>query len=207
MTKRLVIGLVGPMASGKGVVADYLKAQGFAFESLSDRIREDMKARNIPLTRENLQNYGNYLREAYGNAVLAQRTVDLLSDSGHNVCIDSIRNPGELLFLRESLGALIIGIDAPEDLRLVWYLERAKPGEKTLLPQKISTPQPSGIWVREKQSRDSRLVLALNCRILYSSIGVPRRSFTNKCRSCSAKLSLITPKNIKNPHSKVWIDN
>ncbi|KKT35254.1 MAG: hypothetical protein UW35_C0026G0009 [Candidatus Collierbacteria bacterium GW2011_GWF2_44_15] len=114
------------MASGKGVVADYLKAQGFAFESLSDRIREDMKARNIPLTRENLQNYGNYLREAYGNAVLAQRTVDLLSDSGHNVCIDSIRNPGELLFLRESLGALIIGIDAPEDLRLVWYLERAQ---------------------------------------------------------------------------------
>lgn len=120
------------MASGKGVIAAYLKEQGFAFESLSDRIREDMKARNIPLTRENLQNYGNYLRETYGNEVLAQRTADILSDSVGNVCIDSIRNPGELLFLKKSLGALIIGVDAPEDLRLVWYLERARArGEDT----------------------------------------------------------------------------
>ena len=126
MAKRIVIGLVGPIASGKGVVAEFLKDLGFTYQSLSDRLRDDLKEKGISPTRENLQNYGNYLREAYGNSVLAEKTVAMLSrNTEGNICIDSIRNPGELLFLKETLGAFIIGVDAPEHLRVNWYLQRA----------------------------------------------------------------------------------
>lgn len=135
MSEKLIIGLVGPIASGKGVVAQFLKESGFVYQSLSDRIREEMTAKGLPITREGLQNYGNYLRETFGNEVLAKMTVDLLVSAEGNICIDSIRNPGELLFLREHLGAVIIGVDAPEELRLQWYLERSLArGEDSVSP-------------------------------------------------------------------------
>jgi len=126
MTERFIIGLVGPIASGKGEVAKYLKELGFAYQSLSDRLREDLVAIGVPLTRENLQNYGNLLRENYGNRILAERTAQMLEDAEGNICIDSIRNPGELMYLRENLGAIIIGINAREEQRLIWYLQRSR---------------------------------------------------------------------------------
>ena len=126
VTKRYVIGLVGPIASGKSVVAQFLRDQGFAYQSLSDRVRDEANLRGLPLTRANLQNIGNELREEFGAAVLAERSAILLGSHTDYVVIDSIRNPAEIVYLKEVLGAVIIGIDAPEELRLAWYLERAK---------------------------------------------------------------------------------
>ena len=37
---QIVIGLVGPIASGKGTISEYLKSQGFVYFSLSDVVRE-----------------------------------------------------------------------------------------------------------------------------------------------------------------------
>lgn len=123
--KRTVIGLVGPIASGKGEVAKYLRSLGFSYFSLSDRVREEIMERGLPLTRENLQNVGNQLREVFGGQVLAERTVDMLGDIEDLVVIDSIRNPSEIEFLKETLGITIIGIDASPETRLDWYLHRA----------------------------------------------------------------------------------
>lgn len=38
-----LIGLIGPNASGKGEVADYLKKKGYQVYSLSDVLREEAK--------------------------------------------------------------------------------------------------------------------------------------------------------------------
>ncbi|HCQ31422.1 TPA: hypothetical protein DIU27_03520 [Candidatus Collierbacteria bacterium] len=123
--KRMVIGLVGPIASGKGEVAKYLRDLGFTVLSLSDRVREEVSARGLPLSRENLQNVGNDLREIFGGHVLAERTLELLGSTDGNVVIDSIRNPSEIEFLRHVLGITVIGIDASPELRMEWYLDRA----------------------------------------------------------------------------------
>ncbi len=128
--KRIVIGLVGPMVSGKGDVAAHLKSLGFHYDSLSDRCREEADARGIPRTRKNLQDVGNDLRETFGLQVLAERTVEILREVDGYIVIDGVRNPGEIAYLRNELDAMIIGIDAPVELRLKWYLERAaKRGE------------------------------------------------------------------------------
>ncbi|KKT42469.1 MAG: hypothetical protein UW88_C0004G0016 [Candidatus Collierbacteria bacterium GW2011_GWD2_45_10] len=121
----MVIGLVGPIASGKGEVAKYLRDLGFTVLSLSDRVREEVSARGLPLSRENLQNVGNDLREIFGGHVLAERTLELLGSTDGNVVIDSIRNPSEIEFLRHVLGITVIGIDASPELRMEWYLDRA----------------------------------------------------------------------------------
>ena len=124
--QRIIIGLVGPIASGKGFLASHLTDLGFEYQSLSDRVRDEARLRSVELNRKNLQDIGNELREKFGGQVLAERTAILLLDSENPIVIDSIRNPGEIEFLRETLGVKIIGITAPEELRLEWYLSRSR---------------------------------------------------------------------------------
>jgi len=63
---RLVVGLTGPNAAGKGEVARYLVSRGLAYHSLSDIIRDESARRGLPATRENLIEIGNDLRRAGG---------------------------------------------------------------------------------------------------------------------------------------------
>lgn len=133
---KIVIGLVGPIASGKGVIASYLRDAGFAHQSLSDRLREEFKARGLDYGRTSLQDLGNQLREAYGNSILAEMTTAKLKGNEEYLVIDSIRNPGEIEFLRRNFGIFIIGVDASVQDRLIWYLERAKKrGEDSATPE------------------------------------------------------------------------
>jgi len=124
-----VIGLVGPIASGKGTVAQILKELGFEYYSLSDRIREELTRRKLPITREWLQDMGDELRSKYGAHILAQRTSEMIAAGGQQrIVIDSIRNPAEIRFLREHLDAnvTIVGVDASLDIRWRRFLERSR---------------------------------------------------------------------------------
>lgn len=122
----IYIGFVGPIATGKGVLVDHLKDLGFRDFSLSNKLRDEAHSRGIKITRENLQDLGDHLRATYGNQILAERVAfDLIGEKG-NIVIDSIRNPGEVEYLRSfNPNIKIIGIDAPIDKRIVWYTKRA----------------------------------------------------------------------------------
>ena len=123
---QIILGLVGPIASGKGILANHLKTKNFKVFSLSDKVREEARLRGLPLEREILQNIGDELRAQYGNQILAERVAfDLINENG-NLVIDSIRNPGEIKYLQNFCNVAIIGVDAPVEKRICWYLERAK---------------------------------------------------------------------------------
>jgi dephospho-CoA kinase len=124
--ERIVIGLTGSLCSGKGNIATHLEEKGFQHLILSDRLREEILSRGQTITRSLLQDVGNELREKYGGAVLAERTAKLIDGISGNVVIDGVRNPDEVTYLRNVLGAVIIGVDAPPELRQKWYLARAK---------------------------------------------------------------------------------
>lgn len=123
---RFLIGLVGPIASGKQVLADYLKELGFTYLSLSDQVRIETRQRGLGVTRENLQNVGNALRRELGNDILARRALGLIDHDSNMLVIDSIRNYAEMEYLRKHLPIKIIGVDAPAEIRLERYLARAK---------------------------------------------------------------------------------
>lgn len=125
--KRTVIGLVGPISSGKSYVGKYLQNHlGFVYESLSQRVREEADRLGIPRERESLQDVGNGLREIHGVAVLAEMTVELLSGVEGNIVIDGLRNPGEIMFLKQVYDIEVLAINAPVELRLQWYLARSE---------------------------------------------------------------------------------
>lgn len=124
--EKIIIGLTGSLCSGKGTIANHLIELGFHHQVLSDRIRDEIRSRGQEITRTLLQDVGNELRLTYGGAILAERTCDLIANIQGNIVIDGVRNPDEIEFLRNSLNAKIIGIHAPKEKRLEWYLERAK---------------------------------------------------------------------------------
>lgn len=122
----IYLGLVGPIASGKGVFADHLKELGFEYVSLSDQVRQELLTRGMDINRENLMNVGDEMRKLHGNGYWADRAMSVVIDPNHNIVFDSIRNPGEIMQFRCIPKFKIIGVDAPVEKRIIWYLERAK---------------------------------------------------------------------------------
>jgi dephospho-CoA kinase len=122
----LIVGVTGPNAAGKGEVSAYLRELGFAVHSLSDIVREEAQARGLSPEREHLIRVGTMLREQGGPGVLAERLIPRL---GARDVVDSIRNPAEVLSLRRVPGFVLLGVDAPAELRFDRSRQRARPGD------------------------------------------------------------------------------
>ncbi len=112
----MIIGLTGTNGSGKTVAADRLRRKGFEVHSLSDVIRDELAARSLAPTRENLIAEGNRLRADFGPAVLAQR-ISRRFRPDQNYVVDSIRTPQEVHALREWGGFRLLHLDAPIRVR------------------------------------------------------------------------------------------
>jgi dCMP deaminase len=125
----MIIGITGFYASGKDTVADYLKTQGFIHISLSDFIREECRKRKKPLTRDNLIEMGNELRQKFGNGALAHKAVLSLEEFKNHV-ITSIRHPEEINTLRQRKDFILVFVDAPIEVRFNRYRARAKGEDK-----------------------------------------------------------------------------
>lgn len=120
-----VVGLVGPIASGKDSVLDELKKRGFKAFFLGDRTREEADRRGLPHDRSTLQDMGNNLREKFGDDILVKRTEELFDGSEEKIVIDGIRNAGEIAHLRKKYNTIIIGVDAPSKKRREFSRKRS----------------------------------------------------------------------------------
>jgi len=114
-----IFGLTGTNGAGKGEAAAFFQKKGFAYFSLSDLIREELKKRDLAPTRDNLIRLGNDLRRRYGPDILARRVLRRVKG---RAVIDSIRHPREVEHLRTRPGFRLLAVDAPPALRF----ERAK---------------------------------------------------------------------------------
>jgi dephospho-CoA kinase len=109
-----LIGLTGTNGAGKGEVAVYLARKGYAYFSLSDEIREELRKKGKEITRDSLIALGNSLRQRYGADILARRVAKKVKGKA---VIDSIRNPHEAAYLRRRGEFVLVAVDAPIELR------------------------------------------------------------------------------------------
>lgn len=121
----MIIGLTGTKASGKGMVADYLKSKGFEYKSTSEVVKAQAEARgitnyNVPI----LQNLGNKLRLLHGPASLVRRCLEDY-DFSRDLIIDGVRNPEEVKVIQEY--GIVIGVDAPVEERYKRLIARNRP--------------------------------------------------------------------------------
>jgi len=128
-----IIGIVGPVASGKGVVTEYLiKKFGYTSFSLSSIVHDELKKRGIiEFDRTTLQNIGDELRKKEGDGTLAKRAVQKFNAKNvklenKRIVIEGIRNPGEVHYLRTLPGFFLIAVDALQEVRYQRVLTRGK---------------------------------------------------------------------------------
>jgi dephospho-CoA kinase len=127
-----VIGLTGPNAAGKGEAASYLQFLGFTCYSLSDVVREEAAAQGFPPEREHLIRIGTQLRREGGAGVLAERILSRLTG---RAVVDSIRNPAEVEVLRTLPRFVLLGVDAPVEVRFQRSLARSRAGDPATLEE------------------------------------------------------------------------
>jgi dephospho-CoA kinase len=108
------IGLTGTNCAGKGETAAFFISRGYRSRSLSDVIRDSLRAEGLEESRDNLIRRGNDLRRQGGPDILARLVLDALEPPA---VIDSIRNRAEAAYLKSRPGFFLLAIDAPVALR------------------------------------------------------------------------------------------
>ena len=189
----MILGVSGRNGAGKGEVVRFLEARSFTALSLSDVIRDELRARGTPETRERMIATGRELREAEGPGALAERLARRLS-ADRNYVIDSVRHPAEVEALRARTGRFrLLWIDAEEATRLARIRERARPGDPETLEElrrleerELRSPDPAAqqlLAVRELADvslRNDGSLSALHAalqEILEQSLGFARPSW------------------------------
>jgi dephospho-CoA kinase len=105
--------------------------------SLSDIIRLHLKKQGLEPIRDNMIVAGRYLRERYGNSVLAAKTNKLLKKDRPYI-VTSIRHPDEVSTLRKNKNFTLVNIDAPARVRYVRMLKRRRPGDPSTFAKFIA---------------------------------------------------------------------
>lgn len=113
----MIIGLTGGMVCGKRTIAEYLREKDFKVLTFSsDVLDEELRKRNIPITRKSQQDLGNEIRGKEGGGGLARRLIKKM-EPGQDYVIDGIRNPGEIIELKKLKDFILIAIDSPQKQR------------------------------------------------------------------------------------------
>jgi len=161
----MIIGLTGKNAAGKGEAANCLKLKGFVYYSLSDVIRDEATNRGMDHSRETLIKLGNELRQKFKPNYLAQQINRKIKDElsrnkNLDFVIDSIRSPFEVEELRKNKNFILVGIEAPAELRFERLLKRNRIGDTKTLEEFKSQEERENLKSDTNQQLDKTLGMA-----------------------------------------------
>jgi dephospho-CoA kinase len=124
----MIIGIAGTLGAGKGTVVEYLKSKGFMHYSSSDILKEILKERGQPLTRDYMSPLADELGEKYTGGILHLSHERATEHGAKNYVLEAIHRVSEAEYIR-SLGGFILGVDAELQKRYKRTIKR-KDGEK-----------------------------------------------------------------------------
>jgi dephospho-CoA kinase len=116
---KIIIGLVGPIASGKDVSKKYIEekynASSYKFSTV---LRDILNRLYLPIDRENMQDLSLDLRNRFGSDILAKViTEDAKTDKGDIVIVDGVRRMDDIIHLSGLPEFKLISIDADINIR------------------------------------------------------------------------------------------
>lgn len=124
--EKIIIGLVGEIASGKDTVANYLskkyKSQTISF---SASLRDILDRIFIPHTRVNFANLGIKLRELFGNDLLSKVVAQEIKNSKKKLfCLPNIRLSSDIEHLKKEPGFVLVAIETDKKTRYNRLIKR-----------------------------------------------------------------------------------
>lgn len=129
-----LFGLAGTNGSGKDSVGQILAEKyNFLFISMSNLLRDEARARNLPVEREQLRTISAEWRRESGLGVLVDKSVEHYKSVGGDnkyagLAVASVRNPGEVDRIHE-LGGQVIWTDADQKVRYGRIFSRQRTAE------------------------------------------------------------------------------
>jgi dephospho-CoA kinase len=92
-TDKIVIGVAGMAGSGKSIIVDTAKRNGYTVVVMGDVIREETRSRGLELNPENMGKVMLNLREKGGNTIIAEKCILKIKKSkNEKIIIDGIRS-------------------------------------------------------------------------------------------------------------------
>lgn len=127
-----VIGLAGPIGSGKGAVADFI-VNKYDYERvvMGDLVREEAEKQGLQPTRDNLIRVSEQMRERNGQDYFIRKAIEKIRDEEwEKVVIDGIRLPLEIKEFRREFGDDIkfVLVNAEPKVRFERMKKRGRPG-------------------------------------------------------------------------------
>ena len=130
---KIIIGLVGKMASGKGTACQYFKEEyGANIFRFSTILRDILDRLYLPQSRPNMQSLSLILRQNFGDDLLAAVIAkDVSGDIGKIVGVDGVRRDPDIKYLKVLPGFSLINIDADQKVRWQRMVARGENSDDT----------------------------------------------------------------------------
>ncbi|MFA6919374.1 MAG: hypothetical protein WC244_04705 [Patescibacteria group bacterium] len=131
--KKIILGLVGEIASGKDTMADYLKKKyNSDTVSFSTPIRQILDILYLPQTRENMVNIGASMREKFGVTIFGKVIAEHCKASPSPlISLPNVRIEYDIVYLKEMSNFHLINIDVSEKIRYERLIKRTQnPGDR-----------------------------------------------------------------------------
>jgi dephospho-CoA kinase len=131
---KIILGFVGPIASGKGTACRYLKeryqAETYRFSTM---LYDILNRVNIETNRENLQKVSSVLRETFGDDLMAKTIAhDVTQAQSEVVSVDGVRREPDIKYLKQIPGFFLVAINAEPKTRYERLIKRGeKPDDNT----------------------------------------------------------------------------
>ncbi|MBI4812109.1 AAA family ATPase [Candidatus Falkowbacteria bacterium] len=126
--QKIIIGLVGELAAGKGTIVKYLEEKyGAASYRFSTPLRDVLERLHLEINRKNMQDVSRILREYFGQNLLAKTIAeDAKNDSNKVIAVDGVRRPADIEYLSKLPEFKLVYITADVKIRYERLLKRGE---------------------------------------------------------------------------------
>lgn len=125
---KLILGFVGEIASGKGAACDYLiKKHQAGYHRFSTILRDILDRLHLEQSRENMQKLSTSLRQIFSEDIFAKVIAeDVNQDPADIICVDGIRRPADIVYLKKLPSFYLIHVVANEKIRFERLAKRSE---------------------------------------------------------------------------------
>jgi len=130
---KIILGLAGEIASGKGTIAKYAAEKyGAKTWRFSTMLRDVMDRLSIEQTRPNIQLMSRILRENFGEDLFARvMAEDVKKTTGEIVVIDGVRRLADVKYLKELPEFKLVYLEADLEKRYERIVKRGENSDDT----------------------------------------------------------------------------
>ncbi len=123
---KIIIGLTGPIASGKGTIKKYIEEKyGGKDCRFSTALRDIANRIGVETNRTNLQTVSEMIRKYFGQDILAKIIAnDIKTLDSNIIVIDGVRRLADIEYLKDIPGFILVRIDAKPEIRFERMIKR-----------------------------------------------------------------------------------